>query len=454
MKQSWTNTHSRFFCKLIDLINSSGTRYFILRNYEELPINNTGKDVDIVIEPGTYKVIKNCLFICMKEYNIQYYIISKFDRMRCWYIMNPDTMFGIHIDIIENEVYKGFEFFDFEHLYSHVIPYNSFFILDNVMDSVMLLVQNVVAYKNLKQKYRETISLNYKEHKKLIDNEINNFWSKKVASKMIRHLEKGNYDQIVKESKLFENDAKLSIFYRKPIKTTIFVVRFLAEKFWRVVICPRKYWLSFAVEAPDGTGKTTFLNQLIKDFSTLYVCGDERFNVYHFRPTILPNLGAAGEIAGVMKQDKNFTNPHRAKPVGYIQSFIRMTYYWLDYVIGVPILLRKDSQYGYYTIFDRYIYDFLIDPERTRIKLPYWIRKTFTKIVIEPRLVFVLQTSPDVIYKRKQELTYEEIEKQLKDFAKLIKSSRFIRIDAGQTPEQMSRDALKVLLEKFMKKVD
>lgn len=448
----WTNRHSSFINTLFEELNQNNIHYFVLRNYEELPNNNSGKDVDIVIEPGSYGLVKNALLTCMKRNQVPYYSVSYFDRMRCWYIMDSDTMFGIHIDIIENEVYKGYEYFDFEYLYTHVVPYKNFYALDKSMDTVMLIAQNIVAYKSLKQKYRDTITANYADCKTHIDEEICKFWSKNVASRMISCLEREDYDAIVNEAKYYEKEAKKSIFRAKPLKTSFYVSRFLLDKVWRVIVCPKKYWRSFAVEAPDGTGKTTFLNQLIQDLGVLYVCGDERFNVYHFRPSFLPNLGAAGEKAGVMKQDKDFTNPHRAKPVGFVQSMIRMTYYWLDYLIGTPVLLRKDSQYGHYTIFDRYIYDFLVDPERTRIKLPYWIRKIFTKLVVEPRIVFVLQTTPDVIYKRKQELTYEEIEKQLKDFSRLVTSPRFVPLDAGQTPEQISKDALKIILDKFMKK--
>lgn len=448
----WIEKHTKFLSSFVAYLNRNNIRYFILRNYEELPEHNTGKDVDVVVEPGSYKRVTKLLLLTMKEQKVPYYTISFFDRMRCWYIMDPESEFGIHIDIIENEVYKGFEFFDFNYLYAHVIAFKDFFVLDKSMDTVMLLVQNVVAYKSLKQKYRSTISQNYKLLSSEINEEIKKFWGRTYADSMISSLEKDDFDGIVNDARIYEKNAKRSIFFKKPVKTALFVARFLLDKFWRIVVCPSKYWRFFAVEAPDGTGKTTFLDQLIEDLRVLYVSDERRFNIHHFRPSFLPNLGAAGEKAGVMKQDKDFTNPHRAKPVGPIQSFLRMGYYWMDYLFGMPILLRKESQYGQYTIFDRYIYDFLVDPERTRIKLPYWLRKCFTKLVVEPQIVFVLQTTPEVIYKRKQELTFEEIEKQLKDFKRLATNSRFVILDAGKTPKEISRDAIKVIVNKFMHK--
>ncbi len=160
-------------------------------------------------------------------------------------------------------------------------------------------------------------------------------------------------------------------------------------------------------------------------------------HVYHFRPSVLPNLGAVGEKAGVMKQDTNFENPHRNKAANPLSSFVRMGYYWLDYLIGGAICIRKDVQFDKITIFDRYIYDFIIDPLRSRINLPRCMRTAFSKMVQQPRIVFVLDAPADVIYSRKKELTLDEIQRQLEEFDKLSNlGDNFYKINANQTPEK------------------
>lgn len=202
-----------------------------------------------------------------------------------------------------------------------------------------------------------------------------------------------------------------------------------------------------AVEGSDGTGKTTFIEGLVR---CIAINNDLKSHVYHFRPTLLPNLGALGEKAGVMKEDKDFTNPHRAKPVSRLSSFVRMTYYWLDYVIGVPKIIEANRKLNDLTIFDRYIYDFLIDPYRSRINLPYWLRELFSKLVMQPKIVFVLLADEEIIYSRKQELTLEEIRRQSGELKRLSKrSKRFVVIDASQTPQEMVDQALKIVEDRF-----
>lgn len=416
----WTNLHIEFTSTLFRELENEDVQYFILRNYEKLPEQNLGKDIDIVIKPKAYSQTEKILLKVMAMFDIHYYQITQFDRMRCWYIMDDKKHFGIHIDIIENEVYKGFEFFWFEKLYKNVEKYNGFYVLNKTMDTIMLLVQNIVAYKCLKNKYRTTIANNYALFKNGIDKEILSFWGDKLGRKMIDSLNKSDFDSIIENAYKYEKGAMKRIFLKRPFYTIKGITRFLCGKIHRVILCPRKFWRFIAVEAPDGTGKTTFIDSLVTELRRYYVSDEGRFCIHHFRPLILPNLGAVGEKAGVMKQDTDFTKPHRAKPAGKLSSFIRMTYYWVDYLIGMPYLLRKEVKAERYTIFDRYIFDFVVDPKRARISLPYWMRKMFARMVIQPQIVFVLNTEADVIYKRKQELELNEIKRQLDEFNKTL----------------------------------
>jgi hypothetical protein len=233
------------------------------------------------------------------------------------------------------------------------------------------------------------------------------------------------------------------------------VADFLWEKVRRVVLNSNKYNVLISVHAPDGTGKTTFI-QSLAELLAFYFVNDAKglVKIYHHRPCMLPNLGAAGEKVKVMKQDTDFTRPHRAKPAGLFSSLIRMTYYWLDYVLGMPLILRRNAQFNNITVFDRYIYDFLVDPFRTRIKLPYSIRRLFTRLVKQPKVVYVLDTDAETIYRRKQELTREEIARQLVEFRRLSCLGKRVHFfDASQTPETIAKDAVAVFMDNFAQKL-
>ena len=267
---------------------------------------------------------------------------------------------------------------------------------------------------------------------------------------------RSEYERIL--SDIAETCFEKEVFHSAATKHVIAYIRntygdapeFLWEKFERMIICPSSVQKLIVVEAPDGTGKTTFIDALVTEIARYFVCDRSKSVIRHFRPLLLPNLGAAGERLGVMKQDKNFTEPHRARPANALSSFLRMTYYWFDYVIGMPLLLRKDAQFDKFTIFDRYAYDFLVDPFRTRIKLPHWIRMAFVKTLKQPKIVFVLDAPVDVIYARKQELEKLEINRQLVEFHKLKKLGNRVHIlDATHSPQLMAKEAIKIIIKRI-----
>ena len=156
-----------------------------------------------------------------------------------------------------------------------------------------------------------------------------------------------------------------------------------------------------------------------------------------------------------MEQDTNWSDPHRNKPANPISSLVRIAYYTLDYILGWQKCVRNDVHYDRFSVFDRYSYDFIVDPLRTKLGLPTWVRKFFVRLTPQPKVVFVLDADPETIYSRKQELTKEEIARQLEVYRKLADSSkRFRVISAEQTPEEMAREAIKILLEQYSENLE
>ena len=448
------NQHAAIFNSYIHALDGTGIRYFILRNYEGLPEYNESKDIDLIIEPGKYKSAAQLLLNTFRCHGVEYYYVVKYERVRCWFGMNSTSDFAIHIDLIEGYVNKGFEIFEFDKLYGNTAVYKEYRVLNQPYDIAMLLLYKVIGAKELKQRYRDKISAGYKSCKNEIRDILVEVLGSDLAQKVCSKVEADEYEWIVDHSKVISRTSKKIAFKKHPISTVVNVMRFLNEKVYRIGICPKKYRKMIALEAPDGTGKTTFIDALTVMLAETFVCDIEKMHVYHFRPSVLPNLGAVGEKAGVMKQDTNFENPHRNKAANPLSSFVRMGYYWLDYLIGGAICIRKDVQFDKITIFDRYIYDFIIDPLRSRINLPRCMRTAFSKMVQQPRIVFVLDAPADVIYSRKKELTFDEIQRQLEEFDKLSNlDDNFYKINANQTPEKMVLDAKKIILDKFCLKI-
>ncbi len=453
----WDERHAMLLKNFLDSLTLHDIRYVILKNADGLPYENHSKDVDIVIEPGRYRDSAQIIQSCYKNHGISHYKVHKFERLRCWYGMNIETRFAIHIDLLEGFLHKGFEMFSFDVLYAHSRKNeNGIQMLDDLMGNVVLLLHSTICYHFIKGKYTQSIAKAFQSDRDDFTLLLKEILGASAADEMVALLVAGKYKEIAKKGKHFSRHSKMRLLLKRPLFSIYNVADFLWEKICRLLLNLNRYNTMISVHAPDGTGKTTFIEHLGNELGFYYVCAaNDLLDTHHFRPNILPNLGAAGEKAGMMKQDKNFTVPHRTKPASFLSSLVRITYYWLDYVIGVPLILRRNAQFDKITIFDRYIYDFLVDPYRTRIKLPYWIRKVFSQLVRQPRIVFVLDANADTIYARKQELNKKEIERQLIEFRKLSNLGKRVHyLDATQTPKEIAQDAIKIVIDEFAKKVD
>ena len=455
MEICWNNRHSEILSDLFERLNSEDIKYFVLRNYKELPESNPSKDVDIILEPGKILTARVCMIQALKKARVNYYNEEIFGHIHSFWGMDTEDVFSIHIDLIEGYYAKGFSVFTFNELYAETEQYKNFYVLNECFSGVMLYVYKQFGYKKPKMKIEYCTELNsvVKNNKHKFEKLVAKLTTEEFAKKTVELILTEDFESLLRESCKLQNYLKLYVWKERPITTMVEVYKFYWQRLYRILFSYRTFSYNFAVVAPDGGGKTTFLEKLIDNLNFYRVCRmeDNHISVYHFRPGIFPNLGAMGEKAGIKKQDTDFTNPHRNAPANPISSFVRMIYYIMDYIIGWQIRVRNDVHRNKWTIFDRYSYDLMVDPKRTRLNLPDWLRSVLVGMTPKPNIVFFLKTTPEIIFKRKQELTLSEIQRQLNEYTKLaMKDKRIVVLDAENNPEELSKTAIKHLFELYM----
>ena len=456
MNKNWTEVHSKIFTQFCDELNNCKIKFFILRNYKTLPEINLSKDIDFMIDPKSLRKVIKIYKDILKSNKFEYYYQSDYAKVSCCYGINTIDNLSIHFDFIGEYVSKGYEVFTFDEMYKDVESYKNFFVASAYLEAITLFIYKQFNTKSyFKEIYKEQILNTFINNDKF-NNHLKNLVGEKLSTKIIDKINDKDFDGMLKYSDELTKKLKNYVLKKRPIKTISKKIYFILEKISINTFKFKRLSKVFSVMAPDGAGKTTFLDNLSEKLAYYFVNSsvEERVSIYHFRPSILPNLGAVGEKAKVMKQDTDYSNPHRAKPAGKISSLVRITYYWFDYLIGYFILTRKDLKTYKFTLFDRYIYDFIVDPFRSRINLPTWVRKLYVKLTPQPKIVFYLHADPDVIYKRKQELTLEEIKRQNKIYLDLANShDRFKILDANRRYDESVDEALEIILDIFCEKL-
>lgn len=157
---------------------------------------------------------------------------------------------------------------------------------------------------------------------------------------------------------------------------------------------------------PDGSGKSTILNDVQKLVSKKY---RRKTVVLRHRPSVLPILSSY--VHGKKKAEKIAaeTLPRTGKNKSSISSLIRFMYYYCDYFFGHSYVFFKYLLRGNIVLYDRYYFDFVADPKRSNIQLSEKIVKPLYQLIHQPRHNFLLHAPAEEVRKRKQELSIEDI---------------------------------------------
>lgn len=185
---------------------------------------------------------------------------------------------------------------------------------------------------------------------------------------------------------------------------------------------------------PDGSGKSTIIDGLLKVDLHFY-----QHHYFHLKP--LPQKDTA--------ESQVVTDPHKYKPYSVLKSYGKLLFFVYQYNKGwVSNILPLKSKSSL-VIFDRYYDDILVDYKRYRYGGSRRIAKFIRYFIPKPDLYFVLTTDANIIHKRKQEVSFMELERQINDYRSLVDGKRYINIDVSKTPKEIVLEISSIILSKI-----
>lgn len=151
----------------------------------------------------------------------------------------------------------------------------------------------------------------------------------------------------------------------------------------------------------DGAGKSTLINSFKETLEKTY---RREVVLLRHRPGILPMLKSF--IVGKDKAEKvaSETTPRMGTNKSFISSYLRFAYYYIDYFFGQFFIKIKYQWRGKVILYDRYYYDFIVDPKRSNIKINKRIVQFLLNFIKKPNINFMLWADPKIIRSRKTEL--------------------------------------------------
>ena len=439
----WSKKQASALTSIFVELNNSNIEWMVLRNYEGLPENNRSKDIDLLVAKKNFPLVRDILINLLSKNEFTHIKKDLFQYAWCYTFIsvNSTGSCSIKIDLLDGFVWRGAQIASFKSLYKKRVNYKDFYVPDPISDGFMLWVKPLMTGGIVKEKYIEDILQVISEYPEEFFLLLTKVFGKSLACKVWPLLKAGKLGSTVTYKKRLCHIAWFKALFSCPFKTIVATTEHYYKEIIRRSQRPRASII--AVVGPDGVGKSTFIEFLQNNLAELLVKDASELVVQHFRPNIFPNIKKLFSDKTYDEMEEDFTSPHRAKPAGTLSSLLRLCYYYSDYVLGYWLHVRNRCVTGKVYIFDRYFYDFLVDPHRSRINLPRYVRLFFLKMTPEPDMVFFLNCGAETVYSRKQELSLDEIKRQLKEYRSLArKSRRFIVLDAYRKPEELCVDAI------------
>lgn len=421
------NTDNIFCIRLFDFLSSSSLSYCVLRNYQNLPENTGGSDLDIWVSEEDYDSFMKLLGEASEWAECP--LVSYIPDNHCPKLCFMGLGCGIQIDVFKGDIYcQGRVLIPQNVILNHIEDYRGIAILNDAFADLLAFLKEIINNGNCQEKYIDALFSHHNIYgKDYLKDNLSSF-----SDEFLDFF----HNCIGNRATLKNSMSALSRYARKTlgIKPSFFS----KLKKVRRLLLPPGYVI--ALIGTDGSGKSTIIDSITPILNEAFHNGVE---YYHLRPHWLPDIGV---LLGKRDEEEGgiASNPHGAEPSGLMMSLIRWCYYLLDYSFGYfrKIWFVKHTK-AHVALFDRYYYDYYIDPHRLGVRLPKWIVRAGECIVPKPDIILCLGGKPELIYERKPETSFEEVKRQMAEMRLFCAyHHRAVWIDTTQTVEQSVKDAM------------
>jgi thymidylate kinase len=423
-------------------LDSHGISYCVMNNYQTMP-EEIPSDVDIAIESRWFKRLDPLLINFAKKNDVVITQKIWHGYRKCAYILSPlflEEAFRLQLDFFADFSTKKYpNLISNENLLRNRRLYKNFFVPSPEIEAPFILMRRIVK-NDLKTSH--LLILKVLLEASSAARTIKEFMGEKASRSLISMIEKGDASSF--QSNLKDYREALKKLSRKNI-SVVYRAQYMISQFKRLMErLLHPVGISIVFLGPDGSGKSTIANLVMNRVAGSF----HGSSIKYWRPRLFPTMGSLKVWNPSIEQKEN-PAPHNVPTQGRMKSLIRFFYYMADYILGYPLKVYLPKVRKQIVVFDRYYYDYLVDLRRYQFNVPIWLPGLLLPLIPRPDLAIYLDAEPTDLMKRKQELTLEEMERQVKTFrSKLSIIPNSAKIMTDRSVEAIVKEISYLVLKK------
>jgi len=404
-----------YLTALFQRLNELNIQFCVLHSYHQLP-EYVRSDVDFVIEKRGIKLLDHIVGEAARDTGARFiqkvhHGIPSYYNYDLAYTAGTSVPQFIKLDFHYDKHGIGRDYMPTSILLSNRRVYRNFYVSDAPIEMIHLLLKRTIKGK-LEKHHKLRIEQLYRDNHPNTTKLLVKYLGKRTSREFETSMKDSNWETFC--SHMAKHQRR--VWFRKLRNNNVW---YITQSFALHLVRAAKriihpVGMFVVLVGPDGSGKTCVGDALCEQM----LHGFRRTTHIHWRPGLLPRLRTLLHSQNGLEED--YTQPHSALPYGNFLSLSKFAYYTADFILGYWLKIRMLKVKSTLVVIDRYYYDYLVDTQRYRLKLPQWLIRAVMKVIPKPDMVVYLHNSPEKLHERKQELTMEELTRQTRAFQKIL----------------------------------
>jgi len=413
--------------KFFKFLNTQNKEYCIINGYKDIVEEvDTESDIDILFKQKDFLQINKIINHFCKEQNI---IMVQVLHHDLWakniFLFNPKDGKYLNLDLYGELSRKEIIFFKEKEIFSSLSIYKSIPILSPEKEFVNYLIKKLDKNDLSISNFMHLHSL-YQNNKSKCKDSLNSFFPTLYAT--VSDIFEAKDFELMQRTR----DQIISDFY--SLKNIDYKKMFLnINRTIERIFKPTGLTISFL--GPDGSGKSTVIDGLLENRFPF-----RRKDYFHLKPIVSKVSSTNNEM---------ITDPHKYNPYSKLKSYTKLLYFIYQYSSGWIKNISKLKIKSSLIIFDRYFDDMIVDNKRYRYGGSKVIAKLACFFIPKPEVYFILTADAQIIYERKQEVPFEELERQIVEYRALTDGKRYFNIEVNRTPEEIVKEITLIMMDKM-----
>ncbi len=257
---------------IFDYFEKENIAFVVLRNYEYLPEENIGGDIDILVDKSSIRRVENILLEFKHRYSLRLLPIIRRSYVYNYrfykYEVDTQDLFSLLIDIHTNEEAYSFIYLSGKEILQRRRRYKSFYISDPVDEAIISWFSSYLSGGFIKTKYISKILNSIDNFPEEFLSTLSSIIGKKLSQKTMSLIKKEGIRSTIIIRKSIFLKIIVNSFKKRLLKQFMNSIFFLYKELQIRINPPGRI---VAIIGPDGCGKSTIASATFKKISGIFV---------------------------------------------------------------------------------------------------------------------------------------------------------------------------------------